>query len=268
MYKSAKKFLLRNKFIRKTVSDYHLKKDYLEKIGIYDDDIYLVSFPRSGSNLVRFLIAYLISTHRFNKEIATFEEARNYMPNLSNNNISIINRLDRPRFIKTHHPISSNFFPKVVYIYRDGRDVYYSYYNWAKKKKIISADMSFYAFLLEHINSNDRWSNHIRSWLYNYPKERIFLIRYEELLHNKFEILRNLSTFINIPASDSTLKRLIAVSDYDIMQKKGNNKEDVVLNKGTSKAYKNQYGPKEKKIFTKYENETLIDLGYISDENW
>ena len=268
MMKTLKSIVLKNKIVRQKVCNHYLKTAYFNKIKLYKDDTFLVSYPRSGSNLLRFLVANLISIHKTSKYLLTFEEARKFMSNLSEENLKIIENASRPRFIKTHHPFATNQFPKVIYIYRDGRDVYYSYYNYKKKYNVIPSNMLFSDFLHEILKSTEKWSDHILSWTNKYPKEKILLIKYEDLINNKFEVLKKVSEFISIPTNNQVINQLIATSDYSTMAKTGNNKEDVVLNKGTSGGWRTEFSKQDIEIFKMHENKALIKLGYENSYNW
>ena len=100
-------------------------KNKIFKTGrvIYGDDIFLVSYPKSGNTWLRFLLAYClfdIEPGRVN-----FHNIENFIPDMY---VNWPNRnLARPRIIKSHEKFTKNY-PRVIYLYRDGRDVMVSYY--------------------------------------------------------------------------------------------------------------------------------------------
>ena len=269
MIKHLKSVLLKNKIVREKVANLKMKTVHLKKIKQYEDDTFLVSYPRSGSNLLRFLIANLISIHKTSEYLMTFKQARIFMPNFPDKRFDdFFLNLNRPRFIKTHHAFATIQFPKVIYIYRDGRDVYYSYFNWGKKQNLIPSNMLFSDFLQETLKSQNKWSEHILSWTNKYPEERMLLIKYEDLIKNKLEVLKKVSEFINIPTNNQVLNQLIDISDFSKMSKTENNKEDVVLNKGTSGGWKKEFSKQDIEVFKMHENKALIKLGYESSYDW
>ena len=54
MINTLKSIVLKNKILREKVSNYKLKTVHFKKIKLYEDDTFLFSYQRSGSNLLRF----------------------------------------------------------------------------------------------------------------------------------------------------------------------------------------------------------------------
>ena len=111
-----------------------------EALKIFFDDIFLVSYPKSGNTWVRFLLANLLKE---GDELIDFKSAIKYVPEIGIHNDELVN-LKRPRIIKSHELYNAKY-PKVVYIVRDPRDVYVSYFHYLKKKLPIG--LTFSAFL-------------------------------------------------------------------------------------------------------------------------
>jgi hypothetical protein len=101
-------------------------------------DVFLVSYPRSGNTWMRYLLASLLE------------------PDLEWN-INSISRLipdlhdkwpddylkPSPRVIKSHFPYQKAY-KKVIYPYRDGRDVAISHYDYQKRFRVMTNRSIFF----------------------------------------------------------------------------------------------------------------------------
>ena len=191
--------------------------------------IWIASYPKSGNTYVRsFLSSYYFSKkgkfdfeHLINimqfpslryskKDLYSFDEAaKNWIPNQNH-----FFEKKKLFFLKTHNSLyefnnkkftTSNETVGAVYIVRDPRNVitsmchHYSFtYDFAYEKMI---DQN--ASLSEKTNDGDcsnftylgSWSDHYKSWKNN-RDFRVLFIKYEDLQENKFEIFKNLISFI------------------------------------------------------------------------
>jgi estrone sulfotransferase len=104
------------------------------------DDVWLPSFPKSGSTWVRFLLCNIISLTELEGRPVDFHLLDSIMPALGYSDLSkpwpytCI-----PRFIKTHKPYRAFLFarPKrTIYVIRDPRDAMVSYYHFQQAHKI------------------------------------------------------------------------------------------------------------------------------------
>jgi hypothetical protein len=85
---------------------------------VYPDDVFVVSYPRSGNTWTRFLIANLI----YQDDPVTFANVEQRIPDIYTSSKRHLKKLPRPRMIKTHEYFDPRY-KKVVYIVRDPRDV-------------------------------------------------------------------------------------------------------------------------------------------------
>lgn len=181
---------------------------------------------------------------------------------------------DRISFIKEEILPKS----KIIYIYRDGRDVMTSLYFYMLKSKKIGK-ISFNNFL-ETFNDFDEiflsqnriefYKNHLEGWVF---KENIHTINYESLHFSYIDSLKNLSDYLGLP-----LKKKIGnikLLEYNRIQRAirrlipGVFKTTAILPRaGKVGDWKNHFENKSKKIYKKYSGETLIRFGYEKDNNW
>ncbi|MEM9446968.1 MAG: sulfotransferase domain-containing protein [Cyanobacteria bacterium P01_E01_bin.6] len=233
----------------------------------YPDDVYLVSYPKSGNTWVRFLVANLLNTNR--ESIVDFHTIEYFVPEVIRNN-DLINELNRPRIIKSHGCYIK--YPKIIYIMRDGRDVYTSYYYYRRKR--VLGNTTFREFLESEKHYPCLWGEHINYWLDQISSSNLLLIRYEDLIENTSYLLQEIAKFIGIETDLESIERAVQLSKFENMRKieskrgRPYNETDSFMRRGTIGNWKEVFGNEEKNIFKKREGKVLIRSGYASDLDW
>src|SRR5437868_9727768 len=97
-------------------------------LKVLTDDVFVVSYPRSGNTWTRFLIANLISP----EDPATFANIEQKLPDIYRHSQRQLLQSPRPRMLKSHEAFDSRY-KKVIYIVRDPRDVSVSGYHYRIK---------------------------------------------------------------------------------------------------------------------------------------
>lgn len=240
-----------------------------KKVIINSKDVFLVSYPKSGNTWLRFLLANLVKNHN---ELINFHNVHDYCPEWERHT-EIIKGLNPPRIIKSHQQYNKNF-NKVIYLVRDGRDVYVSYYNYLISEGHIAYEISFREFLETYHFPYGYWSDHINSWLnskLSKTKDKFYLIYYEDMLKNPLLILSKLADFIGLSTDTQNLKQAIENSSFETMQNierkfgrtYSNKNSGRFVRKGTPGEWLEYFGDKEYKILeNKNELKMLENLGY------
>ncbi|MGB5747934.1 MAG: sulfotransferase domain-containing protein [Desulfobacterales bacterium] len=243
----------------------HSGDDKKKTLKIFPDDIFLVSYPKSGNTWVRFLIANLLKN---DDELIDFHSAIKFVPEIGTHT-DVIANLDRPRIIKSHE-LYNDKYPKVVYIVRDPRDVYVSYYHYLKKKLL--EGMTFAQFLRKDDLYPSRWHEHVKSWI---DKPNLQLVKYEDLLVDTYGELSKILSFIDRDDFDEKqIKKAIAASTFEQMKKieseKGRpfkTKADAMratqfLRKGIKGDWINYFNEDDLKLIEKEAKNFIVRLGY------
>lgn len=243
------------------------------------DDVVIVSYPKSGSTWLRFMLAHLISDILLGepKEIDFFR-AQLIVPEISEQAQREgvdFNALPSPRIMRSHSLYNPGF-PKVIYLLRDGRDVLISYYYHFKK--FHSFNGTLYDFILSNVRGIE-WDKHVNSWLFdNHSLSNIFVIRYEDMLRDPVEELKRLLDFIDISGPSEKIREAVNNSDFDIMRKMEENKglgyveqgdrKIKFVRKGQKGNWKEDFRDKEKAAVKKIYGETLIKVKYEDSNQW
>lgn len=184
---------------------------------IHDDDIFLVSVPRSGSNWTRLLLAYLKAPG----QSITFDNVDRLIPSLHSSKAVHVDAVPRPRIVKTHFAAYARY-PRFLYVARDPRDVMVSWYQFLVSIRQIEATYSFSRF----IRSNKSrwpldWHRHVNRALDIAEREsdRAFVVQYERLKTDTHRLLGEMADFCGLDASPSAIDYAIAQCAIDKLRK-------------------------------------------------
>jgi len=181
------------------------------------EDIFLVSYPKSGNTWLRFILANLYLKDidvGFNNIESIVQEV--YAKKINRNSCSSI-------ILKSHEPFMKNY-KKVIYIYRDPRDVFLSYYSYQKKMGLIDKDCSIEMFSNSFISGScdqfSSWANHVGSWLGARSHNDDFLVlKYEDLLTDTYKEIKRINDFLGLNRNEEEINEVIRLSSSDSMKK-------------------------------------------------
>jgi hypothetical protein len=188
-------------------------------LDVFPDDIFLVSYPKSGNTWTRFLIANLAYPEK-NPDFTNINELVPDPEALSKRHLA---KLPRPRILKTHqyyHPLYQN----VLFIVRDPRDVAVSEYYFHRKRRVYADDFPIEEHVKQFVAGKTTlygsWGENLSSWLVTRAESaRFLLLRYEDMIKNTTEELREIARFLGIEATPERLARAVDRSSADNMRK-------------------------------------------------
>lgn len=176
------------------------------KYGVSADDVFLVSYPRSGNTWVRFMLLQArpgFSESDFNGIEQIIPDMHGPLPWF---------QCLRANVIKSHLTYWQPF-RRVIYLVRDGRAATYS--NWTYQKAEGAFGGSFDEFLLqEHWPSS--WNVHTTGWL-NAPQTKL-IVRYEDLVNDTAGELRRILKVIGWTLPEARIEAIVRNSTKERMQ--------------------------------------------------
>src|ERR1035438_4061948 len=101
-------------------------------LDVLPDDVFILSFPKSGNTWTRFLIANLI----YPETPADFSNINRLIPDPEAMSKRDLAKMPRPRIIKSHQYFDPRY-PRIIFIVRDPRDVLLSTYHFQRKRRVI-----------------------------------------------------------------------------------------------------------------------------------
>jgi hypothetical protein len=186
---------------------------------ILPDDIFLVSFPKSGNTWTRFLLANL----RFPDQPITFANIDKLVPDPTSASKKEFDQMPRPRIIKSHECFDPRY-PRVVYIVRDPRDVVVSQYHYHRKLRKIEDDSTIETFVTRFLAGetcpHGSWGQNVSTWLAaSEGSPRFLLLRYEGLVAETTRELAKVVAFLHLRSSPDQITQAVERSSADHMRK-------------------------------------------------
>lgn len=190
-------------------------------VTVFPDDVFLVSYPRVGSNWVRFLICNLLRP----QEGLSLPAAEARIPGIYINSDRTLGCLQRPRILKSHEPFDSRY-PRVLYIVRDPRDVAVSRYYFTLKWRGIPDGYPFEDFVKQRflvpgnaVLNSGSWGDHVLGWLAARAGRAEFqLIKYEDLKKDTAHELQRMATLLGVETNSQIIARAIDLSSFERMR--------------------------------------------------
>jgi hypothetical protein len=231
---------------------------------IRKDDIFLVSYPKSGNTWLRFILANLTS----NEEI-TFRNIDEVVPDIYTS-AKKVNALSSPRFIKVHYDWLEKF-PKSIYIVRDYRDVLVSYYHYHLGTGEFNGNFSEYIRKVNELHPFGSWKDHTGKALAfrKTNPEKILFLRYEDLLRHPEKEIEKIISFAGIQPKRS-VKEIISLTDFTALQntekKSGSEFMDRsgknFFREGRSGSWKDNFSKEDLDFVMMSNGKILKELGY------
>jgi hypothetical protein len=188
-------------------------------LRVFPDDVFLVSYPKSGNTWTRFLIANLV----YPEKRPDFSNINELLPDPEVMSKRNLERAARPRILKSHQYFDPRY-PKIIYIVRDPRDVVLSEYHFDIKRRAISEDYPLGQFVSRFVRGElnhpyGTWGENAATWFYaRGHSPRFLLVTYEALQLQAMEEMTRIAEFLGISATRDRLAFVIEQSSADRMR--------------------------------------------------
>ena len=234
------------------VVNYLLERDVAGRaVQVLPDDIFLVSYPKSGNTWTRFLIGNLMSPD----ERITFANVERKVPDIYAESKMTLKKTPSPRLIKSHECFDPRY-RRVIYIVRDPRDVALSAYHYDRKGRNIPDGFPLETYITTRFMKTDEyfgsWGEHAGSWLVNSQNilqisrlkegflgtmgswgdnvmswlgarghdREFLLVRYEDLLRDAQREMTRISEFLGLAnISAEQIAQAVELSSAETMRK-------------------------------------------------
>ena len=258
MYNDIKKLWL--KFVYKLyVTSIRKNQVVSRQLKPNRNDIFIVSYPKSGNTWLRFLLANMVCD-----ESITFDNINNHIPDIYQVTFGDLNKIKHPAIFKSHEPFNPSYM-NVIYLVRNPVDVAFSLYNWGFNRQGLSIPISDFVdkFLYGTVQSGyGTWGEHVGSWMSTAnPRRRLLLIQYEAMLNEPCLYLRKISNYFDLqPEKD--LYDAIERSNPENMKKLEANKSRKIVRNATCGDGKNYLSEEDQNRINNQFQKALKLVGY------
>ncbi len=209
---------------------------YQMQFGEREDDIYVVTFPKSGTTKMQ-MILYQMTTDGS----MDFRHIDDVAPWLKNDAFERrgVKKLKSPRIIKSHDAyfnFDKETKGRFIYVFRDGKDVAVSKYH--QDKNYLNENLKFGDFMKDFFKEK-KYNYFVfnKLWFENKNNLPILYISYEEMKSNMDGVVEKIIKFCKFSEDKVNRQRVKERSSFDFMKK-----------------YQEKFGvvPPEKKVYNEF----------------
>ncbi|NWX11120.1 ST3A1 sulfotransferase, partial [Caloenas nicobarica] len=200
---------------------------YLEDFEINDSDIFITTYPKSGTVWTQNILALIMNEgHRNGTENM---EMMDRIPWLEYNIKSVdFATLPLPRIFATHLPYylvprdMRNKRGHVIHVTRNPKDVMVSYYYFSKfmntLEKIPDFDLFMKRFLAGKVLASS-WMDHVAGWYSHAEDFNILFLTYEEMKKDLRSAVLNICNFLGKRLSEEEVDSVVGQATFENMRK-------------------------------------------------
>jgi len=245
------------------------------RLTVYPDDVFIVSYPRSGNTWARFLIGNLLHP----ADPITFANVERRVPTIYFFPDRKLRALPRPRLFKSHEYFDPRY-GRTIYFVRDPRDVAVSVYYYSLKRIVIADSLSIDDFIPRFLRGEyfvdfGTWEEHVQSWYSTRRSKPGFLwVKYEDLLANPGDELGKIAAALQVRATAEAITRAVELSSAANMRSleqkhasdwkltRGTRQDIPFVRAATSGGWREKLSPASVQAIELAWGTTMQELGY------
>jgi hypothetical protein len=186
-------------------------------------DIYISSYPRSGTTLTQWILYLLAHEERPDPDhltkVSPWFERSLAIGELSAEDFA---RFDSPRVFKSHLP--RQWLPnggRYIYVERNVEDVLVSYYHFYRAYLGFRGSLNdFYRRFMEGRVQYGSWFDHVAAWRAHADDPDVLILHYEDLLADRRRSIEKLLDFLGWQRDERSVDRAVVESGFDAMKRR------------------------------------------------
>lgn len=194
----------------------------IKSLNLQADDVYVVTYPKSGTHWLSWTIAQSIFTAKSIDYELNFFTLHGLVHDIMSSRHELPQKgfaglPDMPRILKSHHNYSRSF-KRVIWMVRDPRDVMASHYAYCLGNGTIDSSWSLTQFVVSKRFGINKWAEHTKSWLNARAEGQIVrMFRYEDLRGEPIATTRAIAKLLGVPLSIDQAASVVQQSDKRTM---------------------------------------------------
>ncbi|XP_054052804.1 amine sulfotransferase-like [Rissa tridactyla] len=199
----------------------------LEDFEIKDSDIFLTTYPKSGTVWTQNILSLIIHEgHRNGTEnMETMERIPWLEYNIKNKDYA---DLPLPRVFATHLPYYlvprdlRNKRARVIYVSRNPKDVMVSYYHFSKYMSAVEEVPDFNLFMERFLAGKvlgSSWLDHVAGWYSHAEDFNILFLTYEEMKKDLRSAVLKICNFLGKKLSEEEVDSVVRQATFENMRK-------------------------------------------------
>jgi hypothetical protein len=245
----------------------HRPVGWLRNFGLDSSDVLLASYGRSGSSMLRFILAEILSGTP-----SAFDTIQRIVPEVGLQLHTYSTLPGNGRLIKTHEPYCREY-KRAILIVRDVRDALLSSYQREIAIGSISMNLDGYIrpFMEGRMAHWGSWQSHAESWI-NSPladSGDLLVVRYEDMRQDPERTVRRSLQFLGKVAEASIIEAAIRNNSLQQMRSKEQRSrlakiegDGRQVNSGLIERWRTVLTPRQLEIVDEYAGDMLVYFGY------
>ncbi|KAG5668782.1 hypothetical protein PVAND_016708 [Polypedilum vanderplanki] len=212
----------------------HTCAENIKNFKVYDDDIWVVTFPKSGTTWTQEMVWLINNNLDYEKALNTdlqtrfpFIELEGIIELPGFHTIKNCEKLQRPRHIKSHLPpflLPNQLWtikPKIIYTCRNPKDVAVSYYHHYRHLQGYTGTREdfFNAFLEDKVLHSPMNENVLEFWKLSKENKNVLFLFYEDMKRNLELEIRKVARFLRKKYNQDQIDKLFEHLSFESMKK-------------------------------------------------